>query len=217
LFQTSPLGHVFRGAIVAADLPCPIHEVNLQYPVLLSASSIRHSHPVVILGVDIKSDLVASDLLMRKNANQMSCNGPAVLPASLRRQFLCELIQLRRGDLRVFLKILLAARKRLLHVTATPVLQRGRLLQPRSAQSRPPTPRTQDRGPERRCHPPQPSNLGDSHHGSQSVAPRPHDAFVPIARDSTHAPGKRVDTLINPVSLALGRFRFCLWIAVLGA
>jgi hypothetical protein len=53
--------------------------------------------------------------------------------------------------------------------------------------------------------------------GSQSVAPRPHDAFVPIARDSIHAPGKRVDTLINPVFLALGRIRFCLWIAVLGA
>jgi hypothetical protein len=31
---------------------------------------------------------------------------------------------------------------------------------------------------------------------SQRVAPGAHDAFVPIARDPVHAPGKRVDLVI---------------------
>jgi hypothetical protein len=33
--------------------------------------------------------------------------------------------------------------------------------------------------------------------GSQSVAPCTPDALVPIGPDSVHAPGKRVDTLVN--------------------
>jgi len=44
--------------VESADLPCSIYKVNLQYPVPLSARSVRQPHLIVVLGVDIKSDLV---------------------------------------------------------------------------------------------------------------------------------------------------------------
>jgi hypothetical protein len=49
--------------------------------------------------------------------------------------------------------------------------------------------------------------------GSLSVAPRAHDAFVPIARDSEHAPGKCIDTLVDLAFLAPGRIKLCAWIS----
>jgi hypothetical protein len=110
--------------------------MNLQNPVSLSAGSVRYPHTVVILGVDINSDLVPWDIFMRKNANQMSCNRPAVLPARLRRQFLRAPVQLCRGDLRVFAKIPFAAGERLLDGAAQLAFQCIFVLQRASAQSR---------------------------------------------------------------------------------
>ena len=110
--------------VESADLPCPIYEVNFKYPVPLSARSVRQPHPVVILGVDIKSDLVSCDLLMRKNTNQMARNGTAIFPASLFRQLLRVRIELGCGDLGMFVKMPLAAGECLFDITAEFVLQR---------------------------------------------------------------------------------------------
>lgn len=44
--------------VESADFPRSVHEVNLQYPMPLAASSIWYPHPVGILGVYIKSDLI---------------------------------------------------------------------------------------------------------------------------------------------------------------
>jgi|GEM_PF-5423000 len=60
---------------------------------------------------------------MRKNANQMACYGTAVLLASLFRQLLRVRTQLGCGDLRMFVKLLLAAGKCLFNIGAELVLQ----------------------------------------------------------------------------------------------
>jgi hypothetical protein len=84
----------------------------------LSARSVRQPDPVVILGVDIKSDFVLRNLLVRKDANQLSCDGTAVLPASSLRQVLRVLIKFGRSDLTMFVKILLAGGKCLFYIAA---------------------------------------------------------------------------------------------------
>src|SRR5271170_4696722 len=147
--------------------------------------------------MDIEGDLVPRDLLVWENANQMSRDGAAVLPASLPRQLLGIRVQLRRGDLRVFMKIPLAASKRFFDVAAQLAFLRIA---------------SNDVGP---------TEIGFPffEHGAeiekddvvlpdrqvwrvlivrcQSVAPCSHDAFVPIARDPIHTFGKRVDALID--------------------
>src|SRR5260370_14860073 len=134
---------------------------------------------------------------MRKDANQMSCNGSAVLPASLLRQVLRVRIKLGCGDLRVFVKILLAAGKCLFNIAPEFVFQ-GLF----SYSVGPPEvgfPFLEHRAKVEK------DNVILTNRqvwrvlivGSQSVAPRTHDAFVPIPRDSEHAPGKCIDTLIN--------------------
>src|SRR5277367_6670251 len=90
----------------------------------MPSGSVRHPHLVVILGMDIKSDFVPRDLLMRKNTDQVSCDGPTVLPTSLLGQLLRVFIQLCRCDVSVFLKILLAADECLFDVAAQLVLSR---------------------------------------------------------------------------------------------
>ena len=171
--------------------------MNLQYPVPLSSGSIRHSHPVVILGMDIKSDLVPCDLLVRENANQMSGDGSAVLPARCLRQLLGVRVQFGRRDLRMLLKILLAAGKRLFDVAAEFSFERIVAY---------------NVGPAEICLPflehraeVEKDNVVLTNRevwrifiiGSQSVRSGAHNAFVPVAGDAEHALGKRVDALIN--------------------
>jgi hypothetical protein len=67
--------------VESANLPDAIHEVDLEYPMLLSARSIWHPHSAVIFGIDVKTNFVPCDFLMGEDANQMSCDGTAVLPA----------------------------------------------------------------------------------------------------------------------------------------
>jgi hypothetical protein len=55
--------------------------------------------------MDIKADFVPWNLLVRKHANQMPRNRTAVLPASLLRQLLGASIQIRPGEIIVFVKI----------------------------------------------------------------------------------------------------------------
>src|SRR5450631_2689460 len=61
---------------------------------------------------------------MREHTNQMSCDGPAVLPAGLLRQKLRKAVQLRRGDVRVLLKMLLTFGEPFFDVTAKLLLER---------------------------------------------------------------------------------------------
>src|SRR5580704_14924886 len=134
---------------------------------------------------------------MRENTNQMARNGTAVLPASSLRQLLRVRIKLGCGDLRMFVKILLAAGKGFFNIAAEFVLQRIV-----SYNIGPPEvgfPFLKNRAEIQK------DDVILTHRqvrriliiGSQSVAPCTHDAFVPVARDSVHAPGKSVDTLVN--------------------
>jgi hypothetical protein len=74
--------------VESANLPDAIHEVDLEYPMPLSARSIWHPHSAVIFGMNVETNFVPCDFFMRKDPNQMSCDGAAVLPARLFRQLL---------------------------------------------------------------------------------------------------------------------------------
>src|ERR1700691_5459574 len=150
----------------------------------------------MILGMDIEGDLVPRDFLMWKNANQVSRDGAAVLPASLLRQLLSIGVQLRRGDLSVFLKIPLALCERLFDVAAQlaflrivsndvgppevgfPVFEHGTEIEKDDVIL-----------PDRQI-------WRILIVGGQCVVPCAHDAFVPMARDPEHAFGERIDALI---------------------
>src|ERR1700691_1023890 len=151
----------------------------------------------MILGMDIEGDLVPRDFLMWKNANQVSRDGAAVLPASLLRQLLSIGVQLRGGDLSVFLKIPLALSKRRFDVAAQ--LAFLRIV-------------SYDIGPpevgfpvfEHRTEIEKDDVILPDRQiwrtlivESQGIAPGAHDAFVPIARDPVHAFAERIDVLID--------------------
>lgn len=70
----------------------------------------------MVLGTDIESDLVACDFLVREHSDQVSCDGPTVLPAKSCRQLLGVTIEFRCSDISVLLKISLAAGERLLDI-----------------------------------------------------------------------------------------------------
>src|SRR5580658_8644190 len=74
--------------------------------------------------MDIEGDLVPRDFFMWENANQVSRDGAAILPASLLRQLLSIRVELRRSDLGVIMKMPLAAGERLFDVAAKLVFQR---------------------------------------------------------------------------------------------
>ena len=59
-----------------ADLPGPVHKVDLKYPVPLPAGSIQRTHPVGILGMHIKSDLVPLNSFVRKFPIRCPAIGP---------------------------------------------------------------------------------------------------------------------------------------------
>jgi hypothetical protein len=135
---------------------------------------------------------------MRKNANQMARNGTAVLPASSLRQLLRVRIKLGCGDLRMFVKILLAAGKCLFNTAAEFVLQR---IVPCNLG---PPPEVGFPFLKNRAEIQKDDVILTHRHvrriliiGSQSVAPCTHDAFVPIALDSVHPPGKCIDTFVD--------------------
>src|ERR1700685_3499087 len=190
--------------VESADLPRAIYEMNLEYPVPLSARSVRQLHSVGIAGVDIKSDLIVGDLLVRKNANEMACDGATVLPASLLSQLLRARIKLGCGDLRMFMKILLAAGKCFFNIAAQFVLQR--IVSHNVGATEVGFPFLKY-GAEI-----QKDDVVLAHRqvwrilivGSERVPPRAHDAFVPIARDSEHALSECINTLVNLAFLGPG-------------
>src|SRR5580704_276972 len=81
LDQRSTDGQQFL--IEAAELPGAIDEMHLQNPVTFSPRRILGPHSTVVIRVHIQCDLVASDLLVRKLADQMARDGAAIFPARL--------------------------------------------------------------------------------------------------------------------------------------
>jgi hypothetical protein len=166
-----------------AYLAHPIHKVNLQYPVPLSARRISGPHTVLVLRMDIESDFVPCDLLVRKHANKVSCDGAAILPASLLGQSLRVAVQFHAGDIKVFLKIVFAAGECLCDVAAKFLLER--IISDHEGAAEVSFPLLENRTEVEKYD----VILGNRQIwriliiGCQSVAARPHDALVPVARN----------------------------------
>lgn len=84
--------------VEAANLSSAVHKVNLENPVTLLTLCVEAPHPVRIVGVNIQSDFIFGDSLMRKLSNQVSRDGPAIFPAGVARQFLRMLLEFDGGD-----------------------------------------------------------------------------------------------------------------------
>src|ERR1700678_37646 len=183
--------------IESADLPRVVHEVNLEYPVPLAARSIPLAHTVVVLRMDIQGDLVTRDFLMRKDANQMPGDRSTIFPVGLFRQLVRVTVKLGPGDLRMFVKILLALGEGLLNVATElvfqwivahyvsaaeiglPLLKHGTKIEKDDV------------------------ILGDCQIwrilvvGRQGIPARTDDAFVPISRNPVHAFRQRINAFVD--------------------
>jgi hypothetical protein len=120
--KNSTNGHQFL--VEPADLTDAIHKVNLKYPMPLSAGSVWRPHSVVVLGMNIKRDLIPRDFLVGEHPDQMAGNGATVLPSRLLCQLLCVAVELSASDRWVFVEILLPFAEPRLDVAAQLLLQR---------------------------------------------------------------------------------------------
>jgi hypothetical protein len=101
-------------------LSSAIDKVDFENPVTRVSIGSEVAHAAWILRMDVKTDLVTRNFLVRELPQQVACDRTAVFPAIFRRQVLRMPVELRGGDVGMLLEILLALDERFADVVAQP-------------------------------------------------------------------------------------------------